>query len=76
MKDVSTEEQVENPWIVPCTTKLVSMGVTNIVTFDAHGPSYPEFQFLSWIETVGFLLSIYKGLCVNSVKDIQFDMNT
>ncbi len=52
--------------------ELVSMGVDNIITFDAHDPRVQNAIPLNGFETVTPVYQMIKGL-LNSVKDIQID---
>lgn len=52
--------------------ELVSMGVDNIITFDAHDPRVQNAIPLNGFETVTPVYQMIKGL-LNSVDDIQLD---
>ena len=52
--------------------ELVSMGVDNIITFDAHDPRVQNAIPLNGFETVTPVYQMIKGL-LNSVDDIQID---
>lgn len=52
--------------------ELVSMGVDNIITFDAHDPRVQNAIPLSGFETVMPAYQLIKGL-LNNVDDIQLD---
>lgn len=52
--------------------ELVSMGVTNIVTFDAHDPRIQNAIPLHGFESVGSSYQFIKGICKH-VKDLTFD---
>ena len=52
--------------------ELVSMGVENIITFDAHDPRVQNAIPLSGFETVQPAYQFIKALCRN-VKDLQID---
>lgn len=52
--------------------ELVSMGVDNIITFDAHDPRVQNAIPLSGFETVTPAYQLIKGL-LNNVDDIQLD---
>ena len=52
--------------------ELVSMGVDNIITFDAHDPRVQNAIPLNGFETVTPVYQLIKGL-LNSVDDIQLD---
>ncbi len=52
--------------------ELVSMGVDNIITFDAHDPRVQNAIPLNGFETVTPSYQLIKGL-LNSVDDIQID---
>ena len=52
--------------------ELVSMGVDNIITFDAHDPRVQNAIPLHGFETVGATYQFIKGICKH-VKDLTFD---
>ena len=52
--------------------ELVSMGVDNIITFDAHDPRVQNAIPLNGFETVTPVYQMIKGL-LNSVDDLQID---
>ncbi|MBR5419670.1 MAG: ribose-phosphate pyrophosphokinase [Lachnospiraceae bacterium] len=52
--------------------ELVSMGVENIITFDAHDPRVQNAIPLSGFETVQPAYQFIKALCKN-IKDLQID---
>lgn len=52
--------------------ELISMGVDNIITFDAHDPRVQNAIPLKGFETVQPAYQFIKGICKN-VKDIKFD---
>ncbi len=52
--------------------ELVSMGVENIITFDAHDPRVQNAIPLSGFETVQPVYQFIKALCKN-IKDLQID---
>ena len=52
--------------------ELTSMGVENIITFDAHDPRVQNAIPLSGFETIQPSYQFIKGLCTN-VKDLIFD---
>ncbi len=52
--------------------ELISMGVENIITFDAHDPRVQNAIPCSGFESVGTSYQFLKGICKN-VKDIKFD---
>ena len=52
--------------------ELYSMGVDNIITFDAHDPRVINANPLAGFENVRASYQFLKGLC-NNVSDIQFD---
>lgn len=52
--------------------ELVSMGVDNIITFDAHDPRVQNAIPLHGFETVTSSYQFIKGICKH-VKDLQFD---
>ena len=52
--------------------ELVSMGVENIITFDAHDPRVQNAIPLSGFETVQPAYQFTKALCKN-IKDLQID---
>ena len=52
--------------------ELVSMGVDNIITFDAHDPRVQNAIPLHGFETVQSTYQFIKGICT-SVDDIKFD---
>ena len=54
--------------------ELVSIGVDNIITFDAHDPRVQNAIPLNGFETVTPVYQMIKGL-LNSVDDIQLDSN-
>ena len=52
--------------------ELISMGVDNIITFDAHDPRVQNAIPLKGFETVQPAYQFIKGICKN-VKDLKFD---
>ena len=52
--------------------ELTSMGVDNIITFDAHDPRVQNAIPLSGFETIQPAYQFIKGLCTN-VPDLKFD---
>ncbi len=52
--------------------ELISMGVANIITFDAHDPRVQNAIPLSGFETVTSSYQFIKGICKH-VKDLKFD---
>ena len=54
--------------------ELIDMGVSNIITFDAHDPRVQNAIPLNGFETVTPVYQLIKGL-LNNVDDIQLDSN-
>ncbi len=54
--------------------ELVSMGVDNIITFDAHDPRVQNAVPLAGLETVPPAYQFMKGIC-REVKDLSIDNN-